>query len=325
MSLIGGLISGGLGLIADKKKNKRAKEQFALDKKLADQQIDISKYIQDLSKQLMARGSNMEDPYGGTSGYDAATGTYKTTLGGAQKGLQETSDAEEAARLTLDQAIRRGGLADFEKIRGGAVNQASSMLDQLTNFDRGIGQVDAGGLASRMRLDRQGAVNAGYDDAARAAQTLQTRTGSSAVGDALNKLAVDRVRAQAQIGDPEVEALQLAEGINQGRKTNLLEGYGQMADRGQSFYDAAFNPAPYAGIADAKNADMMKFDLSKFDIAQGGSGTAAAGIGNAAAGLRQGYNISEANRIHAPTAKFVSGADKALSDSLMQLIKGGIG
>jgi hypothetical protein len=62
----------------------------------------------------------------------------------------------------------------------------------------------------------------------------------------------------------------------------------------------------------------MKFDLSKFDIAQGGSGTAAAGLGGAAAGLRAGYATAEANRIHNPTGKFISSS----GDLISQLIKG---
>jgi hypothetical protein len=37
----------------------------------------------------MARGSTQVDPYGGVTGYDPATKTYKATLGPAQQALQE--------------------------------------------------------------------------------------------------------------------------------------------------------------------------------------------------------------------------------------------
>lgn len=321
MSLLGGLVGSVAGLLSSKKTNKLSKQQLAEQKRLTDQQIKISDYIQQLSKELMARGSTQVDPYGGTTAYDPVTGTYRSTLGAVPAEIQAASDKEELARNTLDQEIRRRGLTDAEGIRSGAAREADTALLDLNDFRRGIGAVDPTALAARMRLDRQGAVNAGFDDAERAAQTLQTRTGSGALSDALARIARDRVRAQAEVGNPEVEALTLAEQLNTNRLNNIGSRYTQFADRGSNFYDAPYAPAPYAGIADAKIGDQMKFDLSKFDIAQGGSGTAAAGIGIAAAGLRQANQQFMENRVANPWGQFISSVDQTLSKSPLDLAK----
>lgn len=315
------LLGTVLGNKADKAKNKRAAEELALQKLLANNQIDISKYIQQISKDVLAKGSNFEDPYGGKTYYDEATKTWKSTLGEVPRALQEASDAEELARLTTDQGIRRDALLSGEQGRSRAASQADAAIDDLSNFKRGIGRVDPADIGSRLRADRMGAINAGFDDAERAAGTLQTRTGSSAVGDALKRIALDRVRAQASIGSPEVEGLELAEGINQGRQGTLANLYSMFSDRGSRMPDVNFTPTPYAGIADAKTADAAKFDLGKFETAMGGSGTAAAGIGSAAAGLRAGYASSEANRVHAPTAKMIGAFGNVADDLANNIMK----
>lgn len=322
MSLLGDIFGAVSGYSAAKKTNKLNKEQLAEQKRMNDKQIQIADYIQSLSKELMARGSTQVDPYGGTTMYDPATGTYKSTLGAVPQKLQDAGDAEEFLRYTADQALRRQGLAGAEGIRQGAEREAGTALNDLADYRRGIGTVDPVALAARMRTSREAQVNAGYDDAQRAGQTLQLRTGSSAAADALARLARSRVTAQAAIGDPEVEALQLAEGINSNRLSNIAQRYTSMADRGSNFYDAGFAPAPYAGIADAKTADQMKFDLSKFDIAQGGSGVAGQTIGNASAGLRQANTAFMANRIANPFGNLVSQLDQASDNAAKKLFTG---
>jgi hypothetical protein len=315
MSLLGSIVGAVSGLVSSKKTNKLTAAQLAEQKRMNDKQIEIADYIQSLSKDLMARGSTQVDPYGGTTKYDPATGTYTSSLGAVPKRIQDASDEEEFLRYTADQAMRRKGLADFEDIRGTAAGDASTAFNDMSDFRRGIGAVDPASLAARMRVSRERAVNAGYDDAERAAQTLQTRTGSSAIGDGLNRLARDRVRAQAEIGDPEIEALQLADNLNTNRFNTIASRYTAMADRGQNFYDAGFGPANYSAIADAKIGDQMKFDLSKYDLAQGGSGTAGATIGNAAAGLRQANQQFMQNRVANPFGNFVSQIDQAMDEA----------
>lgn len=308
-----GLLSSIFGNKAAKQTNQINAQQLANEKRTTDQQIKISDYLQSLTKELMAKGSTQVDPYGGTTGYDPATGTYRTSLGHVPQNIQNASDAEELSRFTIDQELRRRGLQDAEGIRAAAAGETGGALTDLNNFRRGIGAVDPVALAARMRLDRQGAINAGYDDAARAAQTMGLRTGSSAISDALTAIARDRVRAQAQIGDPEVEAIQLAENINSNRANNLLSRYDVLSNKGSNFYDAGFQSAPYAGIADSKLADAMKLDLSKYEIAQGGSSAAAATIGNAAANLREGFKLAETNRVKNPNGDLISSIGRALT------------
>lgn len=310
MSLLtlGASVIGAIkGNKADKAKNKRASQQMRDEKDYARQQIDLSRYIADYAKQAGNMNGEINDIYGGRTWFNPVTGKYETTLGAEQRGIQAQSDIEEADRYGLDQSIRRAGLTDFETMRDRSAGEATTALDDIRNFKRGVGTLDAGRVGSQLRADRTGAINAGYDDAERAAQTMQLRTGSSAVGDALTALARDRVRAQSAIGSPELEGIEFAEGVNQNRENNLMQRYGTFGNEGRQFYDAAFSPAGYNTEALGRLGDLQKFDLSKLDLAMGGYGQAAGTIGNAATGQRAGFAGTEANRIHAPGAKLWQG------------------
>lgn len=303
----GQLLSSFLGSKAEKKKNKLIAEQTGIQRDLADQQIDVSKYIQQLSQQLMGQGSGLTDPYGGGSYYDPVSKTYKYNLSPTQQGLQGASDREELARGTIDQGIRRQGLYDAEGIRGAAANEADTALRDMSNFKQGIGQENAGDLASQLRLNRQASVNAGYDDSQRAANTISLRTGASS-GDALSRLAQNRTRDIAQTrGNPELEGLQLADTINSGRQQKLSGLYDMFSGKGSNFYDAGFQSAPYADQAIARSQDQQKLDLGKFEAASGGSSGAAAGIGSAAAGLRQAFGQQNAGTSYNALGQAASG------------------
>lgn len=299
------LLGAGLGFLGDRKQNKLVKKQLKEQKRLNDRQIDISRYIEEYARKAGGLNGDIEDAFGGFVRYNPVTKKYELNLNPQERAVQEASYGEELDRMTKDQDIRRRGLTDFERLRGRSSNEADIALQDMQAFKRGVGRVDPGAVGGQLRADRTRAINAGYDDAERAAQTLQLRTGSSAVGDALASLARDRVRAQAQIGSPELEGLEFAEGINTSRQDQLAGLYGMFGDEARGFYDAAFTPSTYGDAALARLQDRQKFDLSKLDLAMGGSGEAASTIGNAAAGLRQanlGYNQS---RIHAPGAKLV--------------------
>lgn len=325
MSLLGSLVGGFLGAKSDAKANKRAKEELKVQQKLADQQIDIAKYIKELGQQVVALNGQNTDYYGTSVYRDPVTGEYKFKLGNVPANIQGMSDDEEAARYGGDQAIRRSGLRDFESMRGQSVQDALADRDRLQAFRRGAGAIDPEQLGSQLRLDRTRAVNAGFDDAERAAGTLQLRTGSSAVGDALSDLARSRVRAQAEIGSPEVEALQMAEGINRGRERAILDSFNNNRGVGMNFYDAAFNPSNRAGDAYDRLADLMKFDLSKYDLAMGGEGTAAQTIGNAARERNAAYKTTEANRVRSPWGNFIASADRNIESAIMKALSGGMG
>lgn len=311
LSAIGGalgLASTVAGFFGDKKTNKLAKKQFETEKRLADRQIEISKYIEALAKEVAGRKGDVSDIYGNRAYYDDATGTYKTELGGVQRKIQDASDVEELMRQVLDNAIRRRGLNDFEAMRQRSGIEANTALERIGAFRRGIGNVDPGRVGSQLRADRTRAINAGYDDAARAATTLGLRTGSSAVTDALANLGRARSRSLAtDMGSPELEGLKFAEDINTSREGRMFDIYNMFGNEARNFYDNPFNPSVYGERAEQRLADAMKFDLSKYDLAMGGSGSAASTIGNAAAGLRQGYGQFMGNRISSPTSNFLQG------------------
>src|SRR5688572_9059846 len=113
-----GLAGGVAGLLSDKKKNKRSKQQLELDRMLANKQISIADYMQELSKGLADKGSAITDPYGNKIGYDEASGSYKAPLRPGEMAVQEASDKEELARTTVDQEMRRRALQEAEQRRG---------------------------------------------------------------------------------------------------------------------------------------------------------------------------------------------------------------
>lgn len=324
MSLLGDIVGLVSGHKADKKTNKLSKEQLAIDRSLANQQIDISKYIQQLGKDVIAHGSDVTDTYGNRATYDASTGTYKTQISGIQKQLQDASDQEELRRQILDNAIRRRGLNDFEGSRIRSAGEANTALSRLNAFRQGVGRVDPNQVASQLRADRTRSVNAGYDDAERAAQTLQLRTGSSSLTDALANIGRDRARSLATtMGSPELEGMQFAEGINKDREGRLFDIYSALNQEGKSFYDTAFAPSTAADKADARLADAMKFDLSKYDLAMGGEGNAAATIGRAQGLGQQAFQNFMGNRVVNPTGKFLTGLDSALENAVKSIMGSG--
>lgn len=324
MSLIADLIGGFLGHKDDKKVNKMTKEQLQIQKDLADRQIELSKYMEELSRQAAGMKGNFTNPYGSGAVYDPATGTWKTQLSPEEKAVQDASYKEELARNTHDQEIRRKGLDDFEKMRERSSTEATGALHDINAFKRGFGKLDEASVGAQMRNDRVGAVNAGYDDAARAAQTLQLRTGNSAIGDALTDIARNRVRDTMQVGSPELEGIQFAQGINDKRSANLYDIYKGFGDEARGFYDAQFAPSGYAQNAYNAGTDAQKFDLSKLDLAMGGSGQAASTIGQASQGINTGYNTMFNNRIANPTGKFIMGASNSIEDAIGQLFSGGM-
>jgi hypothetical protein len=320
---VGGLISG---FISDKKTNKLSKQQLKSDQALTAQQVQMAQFIEGLAKQIVSHGSNVSDSYGNEAYYDPASGTYKTTLSGTQKTLQDASDQEELKRQVLDNAMRRGGLNDFERSRQRSVGEANTALSGINAFRRGVGRVDPNQVASQLRADRTGAVNAGYDDAERAAQTLQLRTGSSSLTDAIANLGRDRARSLATtMGNPELEGDQYARQANSDTQKQLFDVYSMFNNEGKSFYDNPFNPSTAADKADARLADTMKFDLSKYDLAMGGEGSAAAAIGNAQTRGQAAFQNYMGNRVVNPTGKLITGADAAIESAIKAAMSGGGG
>jgi len=301
------------GFLGDKKTNKLAKKAYEDQKKLSDKQSGIADYISQLAKQAATTSSDVYDPSGGFTRFNPATGKYEYALGAEQQGIQGASYGEELLRNTVDQGVRRQGLLDAERMRQMASGRADRALTDIDAARRGIGMVDPAAVAGQLMASRTGQLNAGYDDAERAARTMQLRTGSSAVGDALTSLARDRVRAQAGLGTPGLEGLEFAEGINQGRNQQNYGVYGQMHGIGSNFYDAQFAPSTYEQLGRENLGKQMDFDMSKLDLAMGGGSQAGQTLANAGTGLRQGYDAFAKTRVASPTSKLLTGLGNAAS------------
>lgn len=325
---IGSIIGAIGGLSADKKKNAQTQQQLDLERQLANQQVDISQYIQGLSKDVVGRGSGITDPYSGqTVGYDPASNTYQAPLTGLQQQGQTASDQEALARNTVDQEMRRTALQDAEKNRQMASGQVGNSINDINLFKQGVGAVDPASIASDLRLSRTGAVNAGYDDAARSASMLQARTGSSAVADALAGLGKQRANAIATtMGAPNTEALGMADDLNKSRLSQKVGLYDLFNTNANKVYDSGFTPSTAANDAYTKALQGEQLDLSRYNTAMGGSGTAAAGIGSAANGSQAAFNSAMANTVQNPFGRFAAGVGAAgdnIAKDFSQYFSGG--
>jgi len=299
LSIIPGIASTVAGFIDSGKQNKTNREALALQRESFEEQKKYSEYLKQISDQVLAQQGGFTDTYGGGVQYDPETGAASASLGPVRQGIQGASDNEELARLTLDQAIRRQGLQDSERNRQQDNVDLDSARARSRNFDAGIGKVSGDQIGSQLGLDRTAAVNAGFDEAARNASILGQRTGNAAIGDSLTRLAQERAKQIALTrGSPNIEGLTMAEGINTGRRQNLMQEQALFSDLANDYKDVGYTPAPYADMATAGILDQQKLDLDKKSVAMGGTAGAAANIGSAAAGMRgayQDYNNSRVN------------------------------
>jgi hypothetical protein len=317
-----GLIAGYKG---DKKANKLAKEQYTRQQGLTDKQTSIADYISQLAQQTANTSSDIYDPSGGFTRYNPATGKYEYALGDARLGIQNASYGEELLRNTTDQQIRRQGLTDAERMRQVSSGRATRALSDIDAARRGVGMVDPNAVAGEMLTDRTRQVNAGYDDAERAAKTLQLRTGSSAVGDALTALARDRVRTQASVGNPNLEGIQAAQELNAPRTQQLYGAYKQFGDEGRNWYDAQFAPSTYEDTGRANLQKGMEFDMNKLDLAMGGNQQAATTIANAARGETGAYDAFTKSRVKSPLANLATGYSNMIENAAKQYATMGMG
>ena len=307
MSLVTDLAATWAGFKGEKKANKYAKKEYKNQQKLTDKQSGIADYIQELAARAAGQNSDIYDPSGGYTRYNPVTGRYEYALGKEQGAVQGASYEEELARNTIDQQIRRGGLQDFERMRQRSSDRADRSLADIDAARRGVGMVDPNAVAGQLLTSRTGQLNAGYDDAERAARTMQLRTGSSAVGDALTALARDRVRAQSSIGTPGLEGLEFAEGINQGRNTANYGAYNMYGDEARGFYDAQFAPSQYEQLGRENVNKQMEFDLNKLDLAMGGAANAGGVLANAQRGQTGAYNAFTGSRTKSPLSNLLTG------------------
>lgn len=174
------------------------------------------------------------DANGNITYYDSQTNTWRTILAPQQAQINDASNTELLRSLSIDAPMARG-----EALR----NSQSKLLDQGTadtlrtqenNVIAGKGAVKSGDVASSLRLAREGAVNAGFDQTQTALNTQQLRTGTG-VGTAGAQLARARADAIAQgMGNPDLEGLQLSKDLNATDTSNAINNYGTVANRAYS-------------------------------------------------------------------------------------------
>jgi len=322
MALLADLGALWAGHKGDKKANKYAKKEYKAQQALTEKQGGIADYLQQLAKQAAATNSDIYDPSGGYTRYNPVTGRYEYALGKEQGDIQDASYQEELARNTLDQQIRRSGLTDYERMRQESSNRRDRSLLDIDAARRGVGMVDPRDVAGQLLTSRTGQLNAGYDDAERAARTMQLRTGSSAVGDALSSLARDRVRAQAGMGTPGLEALEFAEGINQGRTQQNYGVYGQYGDEARGFYDAQFAPSAYEQLGRENLNKQQEFDLAKLDLGTNAATNAGGVLANAQRGQTGAYNAFVGSRVKSPLQNLLTGYSNAEDAAVKKFMPG---
>lgn len=286
---IGAVLSGAstlAGLIGGSSKNKQARADADANARITQEQLALSRLISDAASRLNAQGNNVTDMYGGGARYNPATGSWEYDLGAVPEAIQDASDAEELSRYTFDQGLRREGLIDSEAARRAASGQASTELDRYNQQQRGIGQVDPSQIAAQLRASRLRATNAGFDDAMKAAGTMSLRTGSAA-GDVFASLGRARANNIATtMGNPELDALSFAEGINTGRQGNTLNSYNLFDTKGRDFHDAGYDRSTRANEGMENLFRTKGMELDKFGATTGALGGAVAGMGSAGAGQR---------------------------------------
>lgn len=224
---IGALISGGSGILsslfgssAKKKQLKLEREQFEFQKKQAEEQLRLAKEAARMGK------ATQVDAAGNLTVYDEASNTWKTVLSADQQNLLDASERESLTQLTRDASLSRGERESAARSRVGAGETAGALKGQIDDQIAGRGGYNAGDIESSLRLSRERAVSQGFDDVSNTLSTKALRSGSGNLEQIGGALA--RARSQAiaqQMGDPRIEAMQMAEQLNQakmGSNANLF-------------------------------------------------------------------------------------------------------
>lgn len=281
------LASSIAGLFGTNSKNKAAAADKENNARITQEQLALSRLISDAASKYSAQGNGITDIYGGGARYNPATGSWEYDLGATPAAIQGLSDEEELARYGIDQDLRREGLVDSETSRRNALAQGEQELQDYNLQKQGIGMADPSKIAATLRASRLRANNAGFDDAMKAAGTMSLRTGTAA-GDVFANLGRARANNIATtMGDPEIEAMSIADSMNTNRKSNTLSAYNLFDTKGRDFYDAGYAPSTRGSDALDNIFNAKNLELTKFGATTGALGGAVAGFGSAGAGQRQ--------------------------------------
>lgn len=274
------------GLFGTLNKNKQARADAEANTRITQEQMALSRLISEAASKYSAQGNNVTDIYGGGARYNPATASWEYNIGTVPAAIQGASDEEELARYGFDQDLRREGLVDSNIARRRALAEGETSLSDYNLQKQGVNQVDPSRIAAQLRANRLRATNAGFDDAMKAAGTMSLRTGTAS-GDVFANLGRARANTIAQtMGDPEVEALGIADSINQGRMGNTLNAYNLFDSKGRDFYDAGYAPSTRGSEAMENLFRTKGMELDKFNATSGALGGAVAGMGSAGAGQR---------------------------------------
>ena len=268
-----GILSSIFGSSAKKKELKLQREQFEFQKQQAQEQLKLAKEAARLGK------ATQIDAAGNLTVYDEATNTWKTVLSADQQNLLDASERESLLQLTRDASLSRGERETAARSRVGAGETANALKSQIDDQIAGRSGYNAGDIESSLRLSRERAVSQGFDDVSNALSTQAIRSGAGGLDRIGGALA--RARSQAiaqQMGDPRVEAMQMAEQLNQARmgsNANLFNLFNTTATNPNAVAPGVNTNVDTSGLAGARAA------------AAGGLGQAGGLTGSAAAMMNQ--------------------------------------
>lgn len=269
----GSLIGANQARNAQNRQNAIQESQLAAQKEMSQEQIALAKEGLHLSK----AGEHTPD---GSYTYDPATNSWQVKLSPRAQYTQTLGDIETNRQLTTDATTARTERDQAAMRRGREGGIADSLLFALQRKLGGQGAVDPNSLAAALSLSRRDAVNNSFDSvgANLATQALRTGGGIERIGGELGRA---RARAYSEVmGSPQIEAMQMAQDMNNADIGMASDLYGAMASRAANINDMTVAP-PQVGQALAGAMSGARNVGVNAPIA--GAGV----IGNAAAGLRQ--------------------------------------
>lgn len=224
--LLGGtLISSLLGAGSQKAQLKAQQQQNLAQNALNAKSIALAEKMdqEGLATQVDANGN--------ITYYDATTNTWRTILSPQISQINDASNTELLRSLSIDAPLARGERLRSSQSRLLDQGLADTLRRQAMNTAGGAGAVNPNDVASSLRLSRQGAINAGFDQVQTALNTQQLRTGTGNVNAAAT-LAKSRSNAiQQGLGNPDLEGLQLSKDMNATDLANAINNYGTVANR----------------------------------------------------------------------------------------------
>lgn len=174
------------------------------------------------------------DANGNITYYDAEKNTWRTILAPQQAQINDASNTELLRSLSVDAPLARGEALRASQAKLLDQGTASTLREQLNNTAAGKGAQKSGDIASSLRLSRQAAVNAGFDQTQTALTTQGLRTGTG-----VQNIGADLARARANtiastMGNPDLEGTQAAGDMNATSLGNAINNYGTVANRAYS-------------------------------------------------------------------------------------------